>query len=55
MLKSDRCLEEQRRLGMEADNMCRWFSRKLCAIQLAIQQAECKWANVSLAPGANDI
>ncbi|KIM52698.1 hypothetical protein SCLCIDRAFT_32448 [Scleroderma citrinum Foug A] len=40
ILKSDRCLEEQHRLGMEADNMCWWFGRKLCAIELALQQAE---------------
>ncbi|KAI6152500.1 hypothetical protein BKA82DRAFT_29556 [Pisolithus tinctorius] len=36
VLKSDRCLEEQRRLGMEADHMCRCFGRELCAIELMI-------------------
>ncbi|KIM50844.1 hypothetical protein SCLCIDRAFT_33943 [Scleroderma citrinum Foug A] len=40
ILKSDCCLEEQCHLGMEADNMCRWFGHKLCAIELALQQAE---------------
>ena len=42
VLKIDRCLEEQRRLGIEADNMCRWFSHELCAIELAIWQPESK-------------
>ncbi|KIO09804.1 hypothetical protein M404DRAFT_130054 [Pisolithus tinctorius Marx 270] len=40
VLKSDRCLEEQWRLGMEADHMCRWFGRELCAIELAIRLPE---------------
>ncbi|KZT18731.1 hypothetical protein NEOLEDRAFT_1143025, partial [Neolentinus lepideus HHB14362 ss-1] len=37
MLKKDRCLEERRRLGIEADNMCRWFGRELAALELAIR------------------
>ncbi|KIN93816.1 hypothetical protein M404DRAFT_35711, partial [Pisolithus tinctorius Marx 270] len=40
VLKSDRCLEEQQRLGMEADHMCRWFGHELCAIELAIRLPE---------------
>lgn len=36
MLKIDRCLEERRRLGIEADNMCAWFGRELSALALAI-------------------
>lgn len=36
MLKLDHCLEEQRRLGQEADNLCRWFGRELLAIEAAI-------------------
>ncbi|KAG6835936.1 hypothetical protein H0H93_013187, partial [Arthromyces matolae] len=36
LLKRDRCLEERRRLGLEADNLCRWFGRELCAIQVAL-------------------
>jgi hypothetical protein len=36
MLKRDRCLEEQRRLEMEADNLCRWFGRELLAVELAL-------------------
>jgi hypothetical protein len=37
MLKVDRCTEEFRRLGIEADNLCRWFGQELAAIELAIQ------------------
>jgi hypothetical protein len=37
MLKLDRCLEERRRLGNEADNLCRWFGRELCALELALR------------------
>lgn len=40
LLKRDRCLEEQRRLGLEADNMCRWFGYELTAIQVALLQPE---------------
>ncbi|RDB29776.1 hypothetical protein Hypma_013855 [Hypsizygus marmoreus] len=36
MLKLDRCQEELRRLGMEADNICRWFGNELCAVEVAI-------------------
>jgi len=40
VLKTDRCLEEQHHLGTEADNMCWWFGRELCAIELAMRQPE---------------
>lgn len=36
MLRQDRCLEERRRLGEEADNLCRWFGKELHAIDNAI-------------------
>ncbi|KAG6810053.1 hypothetical protein H0H92_013548 [Tricholoma furcatifolium] len=36
MLKSDRCVEEGKRLQMEADNLARWFGRELAAIELAL-------------------
>ncbi|KAG2114308.1 uncharacterized protein F5147DRAFT_570583 [Suillus discolor] len=39
MLKRDRCIE-QRRLGLEADNLCRWFGDELAAIELALQLPE---------------
>ena len=37
VLKSDRCLEERRRLGLEADNLCQWFGRQLAAMTLALK------------------
>ena len=40
VLKSDRCLEEQCRLGIEADNMCWWYGCELCAVELAIRWPE---------------
>ncbi|KAG1787714.1 hypothetical protein EV424DRAFT_1476683 [Suillus variegatus] len=36
MLKRDRCVEEQQRLGLEADNLCRWFGDELSALELAL-------------------
>jgi len=36
MLKVDHCLEERRRLGQEADNLCRWFGRELLALEAAV-------------------
>lgn len=41
MLKLDRCSEERRRLGREADNMCRWFGQELTAIELALRTPSC--------------
>jgi hypothetical protein len=37
MLKADRCLEEHRRLGIEADNICHWFGKELAAVEVAIR------------------
>ncbi|KAG2344746.1 hypothetical protein BDR05DRAFT_947110, partial [Suillus weaverae] len=36
MLKRDRCVEEQQHLGLEADNLCRWFGNELSALELAL-------------------
>jgi hypothetical protein len=36
ILKVDRCLEERRRLGLEADNLCRWFGQELSAVEVAL-------------------
>ncbi|EDR03522.1 uncharacterized protein LACBIDRAFT_331574 [Laccaria bicolor S238N-H82] len=36
MLKVDHCLEERRRLGQEADNLCRWFGQELLALEAAV-------------------
>ncbi|KAI0363187.1 hypothetical protein BV20DRAFT_1058256 [Pilatotrama ljubarskyi] len=37
MLMKDRCLEKRRRLGNEADNLCRWYGRELAAVELALR------------------
>lgn len=37
MLKKDGCLWERRRLGREADNLCRWLGAELSAVELAIR------------------
>ncbi|KAG6839732.1 hypothetical protein C0991_012193, partial [Blastosporella zonata] len=36
LLKTDRCLEEQKRLGVEANNLCQWFGWELLALEAAI-------------------
>ena len=41
MLKQQQCLEERRRLGIEADNLCQWFGEELCAVELALRCPEC--------------
>ena len=43
LLKHERCLEEQCHLGIEVDNMCRWFGNELTTIQVALQQPESKF------------
>lgn len=43
MLTQDRCLEERRRLGNEADNLCRWYGRELAAVELAIRTPHCEY------------
>ncbi|KAF8452432.1 hypothetical protein L210DRAFT_3383491, partial [Boletus edulis BED1] len=40
LLKRDRCREEQVRLGMEADNMCRWFGNELATVEVAVRLPE---------------
>lgn len=42
MLKKDSCLWERRRLGREADSLCRWLGRELTAVELAIRSDKCK-------------
>ncbi|KAI0628535.1 hypothetical protein C8Q77DRAFT_1067668 [Trametes polyzona] len=39
-LTLDRCLEERRRLGNEADNLCRWYGRELASVELALRRPE---------------
>lgn len=43
MLKKDRCIEETWRLGLESDNMCRWFGREYLAVQLALATPSSKF------------
>jgi hypothetical protein len=45
MLKVDRCLEERKRLGMEADNMCRWLASELTATETAMLDPNSKYSN----------
>jgi hypothetical protein len=37
LLKRDRCREEQVWLGIEADNLCRFFGNELAALELALR------------------
>jgi hypothetical protein len=43
LLKRERCHEEQCRLGLEADNICRWFGDELAALELALRSPASKW------------
>ena len=47
MLDKDRCQEERRRLGLEADNLCRSYGRDLAAIEIALRQPKSKYAVVN--------
>ncbi|KAG6912950.1 hypothetical protein DXG01_010871, partial [Tephrocybe rancida] len=38
MLKVDRCLEEHRRLELEAGNLSRWLVRELAAVEVALNE-----------------
>ncbi|OSD07573.1 hypothetical protein PYCCODRAFT_1403249 [Trametes coccinea BRFM310] len=40
LLARDRCREERRRLGHEADNLCRWYGRELAAVELAMRMPQ---------------
>ena len=37
VLAKDRCLEERRRLEIEADNLCQSYGRDLAAVELAMR------------------
>ncbi len=50
MLANDRCLEERRRLGNEADNLCRWYGQELAAVELAIRTPRCECKKNTRAP-----
>ena len=40
MLKHDRCLEKQCRLGVKVDNLCWWYGTELAAVELAMCTSE---------------
>jgi hypothetical protein len=42
LLKRERCREEQKRLGIEADNLCRFFGDELAALELTLRTPGCK-------------
>ncbi|KIK16565.1 hypothetical protein PISMIDRAFT_15734 [Pisolithus microcarpus 441] len=42
LLKQERCHKEQLHLGIEADNLCRWFGHELCVVELALWQPQHK-------------
>ncbi|KAG0695573.1 hypothetical protein DFH29DRAFT_984921 [Suillus ampliporus] len=42
LLKHDQCQEEQKRLGMEADNLCHFFGEELTALELLFRLPENK-------------
>jgi hypothetical protein len=42
LLKRERCREEQKRLGIEADNLLRFFGDELAALELSLRIPECK-------------
>ncbi|KAJ7597944.1 hypothetical protein C8J56DRAFT_774335, partial [Mycena floridula] len=55
-LRLDRCYEERRCLGREADNLCRWFGRKFAALELASQCQQCSFLlYLSLTPSLTQI
>ena len=53
MLKQDQCLEEHHWLGLEANNLCRWFGQELCSLELAIWHSKCELPVICLYHGIN--
>lgn len=49
MLTLDRCREERRRLGIEADNLCRWYGQELLGVELALRSQNCECLPFDLA------
>lgn len=47
MLRCDYCLEEWRRLGMEADNLCCWYGFELTAVELVLCISQSKSLHVT--------
>ena len=45
LLAKDRCIEERRRLEMEADNLCQSYGRDLAAVELAMRNPDSEQAS----------
>jgi hypothetical protein len=54
MHKVDRCIEEERRLRKEADNLCRWWGREIASVELALRDPESKLLTCSFFLLTND-
>lgn len=54
LLKRDRCREEQKRLGMEADNLCRFFEEELTALELSIRLSQSMYGSHLIIQGFID-
>ncbi|KAG1846399.1 hypothetical protein DFJ58DRAFT_730530 [Suillus subalutaceus] len=48
LLKCKHCREEQKRLGIEADNLCHFFGEELAALELALHTPGCELVSVLL-------
>ncbi|KAG2115497.1 hypothetical protein DEU56DRAFT_919407 [Suillus clintonianus] len=55
LLKRERCREEQKRLGIEADNLCRFFGEELAALELALRTPGCELISVLLRQRRNQL
>ncbi|KAG1851783.1 hypothetical protein C8R48DRAFT_810421 [Suillus tomentosus] len=55
LLKRERCREEQKRLGTEADNLCRFFGDELAALELALRTPGCELISVLLRQRHNQL
>ncbi|KAG2336107.1 hypothetical protein BDR05DRAFT_978861 [Suillus weaverae] len=52
---ADRCREEQKRLGIEADNLCHFFGEELAALKLALCTPGCELISVLLRQRRNQL
>lgn len=53
LLKRDQCEEEQIRLSMEADNLCRFFGDELSALELTLRLPDRELIRFFSQPSAN--
>ena len=45
LLKTDHTVEEEWRLGQEAENLCSWFGHELAAIEVALKTSASEYPN----------